>query len=192
MIAFRLICYKSTRRNNDTFGRFPNANAEFPLQHINRKGWDFIHGQIVTLAEGSGVVASLWRQLDLSVAYEQIVRRHLFCYWSRKCWFVRQRTVCRTSGKQQWLQVTCGCPLRCLTSLQKLIGCRQRSWHQFVLWLAFDTRHSWLAPPSDNAAWAKIPDLAPAEEPVTPNVTEFGRLNERYVRERGSNVRSNL
>lgn len=38
---------------------------------MNGKEWDFIHGRSVTLAEGIGV-ASLWRQLGLSVAYAQI------------------------------------------------------------------------------------------------------------------------
>lgn len=47
-----------------------------------------------------------------------------------------------------------------------------------------------LTPPSDNAAWAKIPDLAPVEKPLSPNVKDFGRLSKRYVRKRASDVHS--
>lgn len=63
-----IICYKSIQRYNEAFGRLVMANVKLMLQ----QGWDFIHGNIVTLAEDIVVVASLWRQLDVSVAYEQI------------------------------------------------------------------------------------------------------------------------
>lgn len=80
-----------------------------------------------------------------------------------------------------------GSKSRVILSLQRYVS-RNGDWMNLaatawpVLWLVADRCQSSLPPPSDNAAWTKIPDpRATAEEADPCIVNDFGLLNERWA-----------
>lgn len=145
------------------------------------EGNDLITWRVFTWERGS-FVPSQWRESNIITAeYTESFRRSLM--WLHFFFFLNVNIVyiapfASVVNSAGWKSHAAPLP----TALRQF-----KSWLADLfsygatcLWLAFDPRQSLLSPPSDNAAWAKIPDpRATAEEADPSTVTDFGQLNER-------------